>query len=496
MNENIHAPQLNREIATTLDGRDITRGYVGPLLLPYDTVLRERGMNDLLIYESVLSEPQVAATLQQRRMAVIQCETIVQPGGTKRIDKLAADFLKEQLQTIGWDRVTNLMLYGVFYGYSVSECIYSNDGQHVALSAIKVRNRRRFRYAPEGALKMLTPENMLQGVDAPAPYFWNFCTGADHDDEPYGLGLAHWLYWPVLFKRNGLKFWLTFIEKFGMPTAVGQYDPSATIGERQQLLAATRAIQTDAGIIMPTGMKLELLEAARPGTGTYDTLHDRMDTTIAKVVLGQTSTSEAKGGQYKSEIQMDVRQDLVKADADLICESFNLGPAKWLTEWNFPGAAIPKVSRDIQEPEDLVARSARDATLTSMGFKPSLAYITETYGGEWVESQQAASVPAVSAIRAGSAEVSHSFAEGDPQQLDPPDLMAGALDAQLAPATGAWIDRIKQLVDASASLEQVRDGLAALAPDMSLDDYTAAMRQALAAAALAGRYEILREAGA
>jgi hypothetical protein len=34
-----------------------------------------------------------------------------------------------------------------------------------------------------------------------------------------------------------------------------------------------------------------------------------------------------------------------------------------------------------------------------------------------------------------------------------------------------------------------------LLPDLDLDDYAEAMRQGLAAAALAGRYEILREAG-
>ncbi|HHA2395755.1 TPA: DUF935 family protein, partial [Stenotrophomonas maltophilia] len=106
---------------------------------------------------------------------------------------------------------------------------------------------------------------------------------ADHDDEPYGLGLAHWLYWPVLFKRNGLKFWLIFLEKFGMPTAVGKYDTNATDPEKAKLLQATRAIQTDSGIIMPKGMELALLEAGRSGTADYKALQDYMDATIQKV---------------------------------------------------------------------------------------------------------------------------------------------------------------------------------------------------------------------
>ena len=44
------------------------------------------------------------------------------------------------------------------------------------------------------------------------------------------------------------------------------------------------------------------------------------------------------------------------------------------------------------------------------------------------------------------------------------------------------------------SLEDIRDGLVQLIPDMTLEQYAAAMSEALAAAQLAGRYEVLQEA--
>ena len=143
---------------------------------------------------------------------------------------------------MGWDRVTDRMLWGSFYGYAVAELIYARDGQYVSLDAIKVRNRRRFRFGKEGELRLLTQHEMTEGIPALAPYFWSFNAGADHDDEPYGLGLAHWLYWPVLFKRNGIKFWLIFLEKFGSPTALARmpaamYDKAA---ERNKVIGALR----------------------------------------------------------------------------------------------------------------------------------------------------------------------------------------------------------------------------------------------------------------
>lgn len=486
-------PQTNREIASIGGGRDITRGYLGPLLVPQDALLNARGGGDLRLYEQVLSEPQVQSTLQQRRNAVISCEWGVRPGGDAPIDQEAADFLKQQLTKINWDQVTGGMHFGVFYGYAVAELMYGQDGRYLTLDAIKVRNRRRFAFDEHQQLRLRTFANMIPGEEAPPPYFWHFRTGADHDDEPYGLGLAHWLYWPALFKRNGLKFWLVFLEKFGMPTAIGKYDQSASDVERSKLLAAAAAIQTDAGIIMPKEMELALLEAARSGTADYKTLHDTMDETIAKVTLGQTLTSgvgEHGGNRALGNVHMAVRQDLVKADSDLICESFNVGPARWLTQWNFPGAATPQVFRDVEESEDLGTRATRDKTISEIGFKPTLAYITETYGGEWEEKAAPAAMP--SQI---GAPVPPAFAEGATLPPDPPARMTDGLDQALQPVMADWLAKVREVIDQAKTLDDVREGLLRAMPTLSLDQYAQAMRQALATAALAGRYEILQDAG-
>jgi phage gp29-like protein len=374
-------PERN-EIATTRDGRDITRGYILPMasLAPQDEVLAARGAGNYTLYREVLRDDQVAAVFAQRRLAVTSCEWEVRPGGEKRLDRQAAEFLKEQLKRLSWDAITERMLYGVFYGYAVAECLWGREGARVTLEAIKVRDRRRFAYDGEMRLRLRTSAAYEPGELLPPAKFWSFCTGADHDDEPYGLGLAHWLYWPVFFKRHGVKFWLIFLEKFGMPTGLGKYPAGTSPSDQAKLLEAVQAIATDSGVIVPDGMLLGLVEAARSGTADYTALVNMMNAAIAKVVLGQTLTTEAVGGQYKAEVQMDVRQDLVKADADLVCQSFNRSVAKWLTEWNFPGAATPEVWRLVEKPEDLSELATRDKTLSEVGYKPTLARVQETYG--------------------------------------------------------------------------------------------------------------------
>ena len=88
--------------------------------------------------------------------------------------------------------------------------IWLNVFLDIIIDKIKVRDRQRFGFDGFGNLRLKTfaqPDGEL----LPDRKFWNFSTGADHDDEPYGLGLAHWLYWPVFFKRAGIQYWMIFL---------------------------------------------------------------------------------------------------------------------------------------------------------------------------------------------------------------------------------------------------------------------------------------------
>ncbi len=489
---------IMQEIATTADGRDITIGYVDPLAVQpvRDPVLQLRGGGDYRIYSEVLRDDQVKTCFGQRQLAVIGKNWQVDAGGTSRQDKKAADFIREQLNNVGWDRVTNGMLFGVYYGFAVSEAIYKRDGANVVLADIKVRNRRRFGFDGMGRLRMKTHQQPL-GELLPDRKFWAFNTGSDHDDDPYGTGLGHWLYWPAFFKRNGLKYWLLFLEKFGQPTAKGKYGPNASSEERSKLLQALAAISTDSGIAIPDGMEIELIEAARSGTADYVSLYDRMDAAIAKVVLGQTASTQGTPGRLgNDDLQGDVRLDIIKADSDLVCESFNRSIVKWLMEWNFPGAKLPRVFRNIEPPEDLGSRAERDTKILTLGYKPTLQYIQQTYG-DGFEEKQPEPVPAQpgQAPAGPASKEPASFAAAITTGFQPPSQMLEPARSRAEPALAEWINQVKALVNKADSLEQLQDQLLELYPDLSLEGFAAAMAQANSAAHLAGRIEVQEHHG-
>ncbi len=470
-------PLFDTEIATTHDGRDITRGWISEqhYLRPQDKVLLYQGAGNYEVYEDMLRDDRIHSALSQRRAAVVARETEVLPGGTMRRDRLAADFLRETLDHVRWDTVTDRMLYGVYYGYSVAEALYARDGAHVMLDQIRVRNRRRFVFDANFEPCLLTTNNAT-GEPLPPRKFWTFATGADNDDEPYGRGLAHYLYWPCWFKKNQVKFWLIFLEKFGTPTATGKYPPSASETERRQLLQALRAIHVDSAVSLPESMQLELLEAKRGGTVDYAAFYQQMQNAITTIILSQTMTTEDGSSQSQAEVHMDVRRELVEADAYLICDSFNRQLGAWLTEWNFPGAAKPKVRRQMTNPAGLKTLAERDRVIFDMGHRLTADYIEKTYSVE-VDRDAPAPQREPDDVR---------FAEAD----DPVAALAAMTRSALGPKFDSWLPRLRAGLDTTASLPAfaawLDHGIEVLAIGAIADE----LGLALVAATLAGRYDV------
>jgi len=484
-------PPLFEEIATTADGRDITEPWMGPLLQPRDPLLRARGLN-WGIYDAVLTDDQVKSCFQQRRLAVVSKDWVVEPGDDSPAAAKAAEELEQQLGRLDLDRITDRMLHGVFWGHGIGECIWKVDQNRVHLADVRVRKARRFRFDPERRLRLLTMAEQL-GEVMPERKFWTFETGADNDDEPYGLGLAHWLYWPVYFKKGGVKAWLTFMDKFASPTVVGKHNPGAAPEERDRLLAAAKAAMSDSAVVIPEGMVLELMETARSMAGNFELLPEYMDKAISKVVLSQTMTTDDGSSKAQGEVHMDVAEWVVKSDADLVCGSFTAGPARWWTDWNYgPEVAAPRLRRLVEPEEDLGARAEKDQKIKALGFEPDEAYVKETYGPHWKKAKP------VVAPRIGGRPGQPSGDDPVPEFAAAPPDAADILTERLRPAADqvvqGWVEKARAILDHAGSLEEARDELLRLAPDLEPAAFAGLMEEVLRVSAGAGVLEAERGA--
>ena len=377
-------PQFG-QIAAIGGERDITRGlFTGGVLGPTDDVLQSRG-GQWKTYREILRDDQVASTLQQRRLAVTSAEWDIEPGDETPAAITAADALRDNLLSIEFDRITDRMLYAIPYGWAVGECLWGRDGSRVTLEDVRTIRRERLGLGKAGEVFLLTQANP-NGELMPDRKFWTFTTGGEDDNDPYGLGLCHFLFWPVFFKRNGTKFWSIFLDKFGSPTPVAkmpraQWEDDAL---RRKVLQALAAIQTDAAVAIPDNLTVELMEATRGGAATYGDFLARMDGAISKVVLSQTMTTDDGSSLSQAKVHAGVADTVIKHDADLVCLSFSNTVARWLTDWNFgPLVASPKVWRKTEPEEDLAEVAKRDKDIASLGLRPTPDYILKTYGDGW-----------------------------------------------------------------------------------------------------------------
>ena len=365
---------------------------------------------------------------------------------------------------------------GLLYGYSVGECLWGQDGNRITLEDIRVRKPWRFGFGKNGELKLRV---MADVTLMPDRKFWVATWGADDDDNRYGVGLGYHLWWPCYLKRNGAKFWAAFLDKFGTPSTKATYPNGATEEEKETALRAARALRSESAVAMPEGFDIQILEASHTGTASYAEFLTYWDDAIAKVILGQTGTT--KQGQYAGtgEVLEGVKAEMIKADADLLCESFNSGPAVWLTEWNFPGAKSPQVWRKVVNARKTQAEAERDKAAYELGLELSDEEIARRYGDAWQRRGGASS----------SVPATPSFAE--PEEDDEPGSLVNQLaevaDRPVSDMVEAIRRELDEAISSGGSFEEFSARLSNLYPVLDTTELAEALEGAFLAANLAGR---------
>ena len=502
----IRRAPITSEIATSANDIDYLSGYLGRLENP-DTVLQyESAGRGVRIYEDMERDWQVFSALQVRSLTLQACEWSVTPASEKRSDVKMADFITAVFKRANFDALTHSLMQAVLTGYKPVEIMWERSEGDIWVEDFRGRRPSRFQFDKRYRLRLLTPASIVEGELVPERKFvvWSY---GGHDHNPYGVGLGNRLYWPVWFRKNGVKFWVRFAEKFGTPTAVGKYPPGTDQASRETLTDAIAAIEQETGITIPDTMAIELLEAQRQSSAnTYADMCGYFDRAIAKIILGQTLTTEpGTSGSYSlGQVHNDVRMDLLKSDADLMCERINNTVVRWLVDYNFPAPAqYPHVWRRTEPPKDLAALAARDKILLvdmGMGARVPETYIQDTYdiplaadGKPTITAQQFAPAGAgQSALQLASAR---QFAEQQPEVSGQQavDALATNVSIATAPDMDAMLQPVIDAVGGATDIGTLGAAIYAIYPAISMDRFQTLLALAMFAAAAEGRLAVTRE---
>lgn len=483
------------EIATV--GRDVTRGYwmPGGVLPPTDEILQAKGFGNHRIYDDLYRDERVASALQQRRLVMSSFPWEVVPGGQASRDEEAAVFMRAELERIKLVDTAKKLHFGVFYGYAVAEMLLARDGARVIARRAVVKKQRRFGFDVKGRLRLLTRESP-QGEIMPDKKFWTLSSGGDNDDDPYGLGLGHFLYWPVFFKAGGVKSWSLFIDRLADPFKKAVKPPGLSEQDEADLLAYMEGLRSHSSIILPPGAELEFIQAARSSSGDHEAWVKLWNRAIAMVVIGQALTMENEGGQHKADIQEGILERLAASDADMIADSWNDGPGAWLTAWNFPDVEQPRLQFVTEPPEDLNQRADRDNKIFKLGFKPTQDYIRGTYGDGWEERRATPPGGDPPGKPRPPGEADAAFAEGE-EKTDPVAAFTHRLTAEAAADLDDLADALKKALGDIDGWDGIDAAFAEAAAKAfpKKDPLARRIQWALAAADLAGQFEAKENVG-
>nr|WP_321511129.1 DUF935 family protein [uncultured Celeribacter sp.] len=322
--------------------------FTGVLQHADDTLIQQGGGKGLKIYDEIERDTHAGAMLQKRKKALVAREWMVEAGGENAVDIEAKEFVQECFEGLAFDRLCEDLLDATLKGFAIGETVWKRDAARIKPDYIVNDDQRRFVFDVAWKPRLLTWSSMMEGIALPDRKFIVHRIGVK-GNNPYGLGLGSRLFWPVLFKREGITFWLHFLEKFAGPTVVGKTPYGTLSDEQNKLMQTLLNVRTASAITVPIGTDVDFLEASRGGTVHYQDFLAYWDRQISICVTGETLTTQVDAGggsRALGDVHQDMLDILVDSDGDLLSDTLQEQLIKWIVDYNFPpGTALPKIWR-------------------------------------------------------------------------------------------------------------------------------------------------------
>lgn len=367
---------LSEEIATrkrSLNYYSLAMSY----LPDPDIVLKKQG-KDMKVYKELLCDSHVFACVQSRKAGVLSLEWEINRGLDK--DETAEKVI-ETIKKLDIYKLINDILDATLFGFQPIEIIWGRVDNLVLPIELKAKPSEWFCFDDKNQLKFRTKEHYF-GEELPLKKF--LCPQANPSYEnPYGERTLSRVFWPVTFKKGGLKFWVIFTEKYGIPHLIGKHPRGASEEETDRLAGLLEQMVQDAIAVIPDDSSVEIQEANKSSSAEiFEKLIDKMNAEISKAILGQTLTTEvgSTGSYAASNTHFAVRQDIIDADKKMVEKTINQ-LIQWIYEINFSNKDVPVF--EMFEVEDIdLGLAQRDKILSETGVKFTKEYFIKNYGLE------------------------------------------------------------------------------------------------------------------
>lgn len=452
------------------------------LLPDPDEILKKMG-KDLTALRSVLDDTRVSGALLQRKSAIDSYEIYI-----KEDDK-NAKALKEFFANTKTSEIFNAIFDSILFGYSISEIYWEKNGEMFSPAKIITKPQEWFSYRykefgtdksySDGGEWVFLTKDQKDGVALP-PNKFLICTNEASYTNPYGKKLLSRLFWYVVFRKGGWKFFYGFVEKYGMPWSIGKLPRNASPDTILDMSQRLDEMVQSAVAVIPDDSSIQLLETTKAKGDTHSGFLQELNTEIAIAILGQNLTSEVKSGSYAAaQTHAGVAESIEKSDRAHIQEHLNelVKIIYTVNGWQTPPRVELVKNGDIDE-----ALAIRDGKLFAQGVNFSKKYYIKTYGFEEDD---------IDVSRQAGGSVS-SFSESKPTFQSALDSSLSELlgSKEVASSFDAITSPILQALEATGDYNEALDALAQAFPKMSTSALQKSLERAIFASEVAGYVEV------
>ena len=454
---------LSNHLATRANSLDF---YALGMLLPNpDTILRSQGKN-ITTYRDMQVDALIGSCVTRRKASVQALDFGLDRGQASSRHGKA---VQAMLDALPLTTIIEQMQDAVLYGYQPMEVIWGQSGGLFVPVDVQAKPPEWFCFDTANMLRFKSRTHPLFGEEDPGKKYLLPRQSPSYQN-PYGIASLSMCYWPLVFKKGGLKFWLAFTEKFGSAFSVGKLPRSATDAERAALLDSLEALIQDGVATIPDDGSIELVEMAGKSASAdlYAKLVEFCSAEITIALLGQNQTTQASANLASATAGMEVTKDLRDADARIIAASINQ-LIKWVCELNFGDVPTPVFSFWDQKEQDEL-QATRDKSNYDAGARFTNAYWQRGYGYQAGDLQpEPVAAPVIASAARQSTDpntAAPAFADPAPAEPDEIDALIDAELAQWQPAMAPMVDPIRKLLADAAARGQTAAELLARLPDL------------------------------
>jgi phage gp29-like protein len=462
-------------------------------------------------------DAQIASDLGKRKQAAAALEwQIVPPDDANRLEKKAAAQATEVFRSLEVEDLIIDLADGIGHGWVKLEIPWDLDGATRIIQQPRWVDHTWFQTRPDFRDEIRLRNGQLDGEEL-WPLGWLSHRHKAKSGYLSRLGLHRCLVWPYLFQNHALGDLAELLEILGIPARLGTYPRGATAEEKATLLTAVASLGHRAAGIIPEGMAIEYLEAARAEGTNYQAMLDWCERAKSKAILGgtlTTGTDRGSGAYSLGQVHERGLAELVASDARQYAATIRRDLLWPLAALNFGidrPERSPRFFLDSSETADYEVLAKTLPVFVDLGARIPAWWLHEKTGipeagKSDVVLAKAQSAPALDPSTgepapaqpapdaAGIALRAALRVTAKQREADWPVIQTARLGHAAAATIDRWVGEIRaeldRALDDGQDLDAFAQRLLTLYPDLPDGDLTSLMAEALAAAELAGRYEL------